>query len=302
MQKTFPYRVQFNTPDPVPISDVIDTLRGTQALVSLATNFIEHVDPHVRFEHVRVRVVSVTQESPLKESFVIALALAFQDDIQGLVVSSVEDIFQTNVPADTEAFLALIVIILLYHTGQEVVSRLFRHMDSGELNRAIDISIRDVALRINVTEALLRERLRTFFDLPRLRHAAKASNDFFRASKNQGNAGVSIGESEIRPETLKQIRIVDPANIPETPTRSVPYDDVPVEFHSHDMDHRTRGWSAVVPAICSKRKRLELAKGLRIEDLFTAKAIRGNIVATFPVEEGTEPLAYELREVTHREE
>ena len=118
-----------------------------------------------------------------------------------------------------------------------------------------------------------------------------------------GNANIESPSGEILAswDAIREIPIELDTATPEG--RSYPMEEVFVEVHRSDRDQNRYGWRAVIPAISSKKVRLELHHELAPQDLYGVESLKGDVaVREEPNTDGDmEPRVYYLNRISNEQ-
>jgi hypothetical protein len=159
MEGRLPHVVIYDTPEFVPISDVIESLRGTMLLAQEVKPLLEILIPGLKIDELTVTVTSIQQASPLKELFAVGLAGAYQDKIGTDMPQIVHDLFGVTPPPEFDNLISLLLIVLVFYSGQFAFNAAQRLTERLKMNRQLDGLIADVAKMLERDEASIREAL-----------------------------------------------------------------------------------------------------------------------------------------------
>jgi len=115
MQVDIPFSITYRTPNPVPIDEVIDSLLSAKTVVEEGGNNFSWFFEGLKVERVTVGVRSISQESPLRELFLVSLIVAFQDDLELGVSELVKQLTGEVVPQNLEALVTVIVLVGVFY-------------------------------------------------------------------------------------------------------------------------------------------------------------------------------------------
>jgi hypothetical protein len=145
MRVELPFSVEYGTPSAVPINEIIDSLISIQALIEESGGNLPHFVEGLSVEQVQVYVQSISQESPLKELFLVSLIVAFQDSLVTDVPEIIKELTGIDVPEKFHTLVTVMVmIVLFYGIGyvKDIVSSL--HKDSS-IKRQLSALITELA-------------------------------------------------------------------------------------------------------------------------------------------------------------
>lgn len=123
-----------------------------------------------------------------------------------------------------------------------------------------------------------------------------AALQFFRPSKEHGNAAVRVGTRRIEPRIVATIPGEAQMFDFDDGATSRQITDVTIELHAQDVDRLKKGWAAVIPSVSKQRVRMELYPPIRPVDIYTKTQIFGDVIAVFKtnVAGEAEPSLYHL--------
>lgn len=286
MEISIPHAVTYDVPGPVPVDDIIESLRGTQSSAKEIETILESCLPGLTVDDIRVSVRSISQESPLREVFFISLFLTFKEDLEHEVPRMIEQWTNTPISEDYDTLITVCVMVLIFYGADYLYSKFKEKGNNSNINKQLDKLISDLALEMGCSEAYIRDVLKQKYEGQRLRKIAKAASRFFKPSKRQGNAGIKIGNREIKRATVAEVPgdISDDALEPQETSKQ--YANVEVELHAQDRDYAKRGWAAVVPSVSDKRMRMHIFPPTKPEELWTRQKVTGDVVIVFKNHDG----------------
>ena len=191
MQVDIPLKIVYDTPDRVPIGDVIDSLVALRQILDEGASNLGVFIPDLTVQKVQVTVRRITQESPLQEIFLVTLFLTFQKELEVEVPQAFEAITGISVSDKYDTMLVLSALIVVYYGigyAKDVISKI---TTNTILNSKFDDIVRGLSGKIGVREESIKAALRKKYkSKKRLKSIALAAIKFFRPSKTQSNAGI----------------------------------------------------------------------------------------------------------------
>jgi len=110
-----PLSITYETEGVTPVADVITALQATDALVQDASSLLPSLIEGLHVEKCSLNVQRLTQESPLREIFLISLFLAFQDDLEREVPAVLEDLFNITVSDDYDTLVTVALLAIAFY-------------------------------------------------------------------------------------------------------------------------------------------------------------------------------------------
>ncbi len=278
---TVPHLVQYDTPQPVPISDLIASLNGLQATAGEVGALLESCVNGLKVEKVSVSVRSISQESPLREWFIITLMVTYQSDLSKELPVLLEELFGVDIPDNYDTLVTVSSLVVIFYILDATYRKVIGADASVQMARMLDGLIKELANSTGCSEDKIREFLRDRYDKGRLRKLVNAAIGFFRPSKRQNNVSAKVGSRIISKEVMREIPGDVAEDVHEPETSSHQYSNVEIELHAQDRDRAKQGWAAVVPAISDARVKMQIFPPIQPEDVWTHQKIRGDIIAVF---------------------
>jgi hypothetical protein len=93
-----PHQIVFETNEPVPIAEIVASLLGAEQLFRDVAPLLEAIFPGFRVERINVSVRVISQESPLRELFVVGVIATFQKDLEKDVPTVIEHLSGAHIP------------------------------------------------------------------------------------------------------------------------------------------------------------------------------------------------------------
>lgn len=273
-----PHQVIFETDEPVPISEIVASLLGAEQLFRGMGPLLEASFPGLKVEKINVSVRQISQESPLRELFIVGLIATFQKDLEKDVPKIIEHLTGTHIPEEYNSIVALIFCIVAFYGINFIYSQVNRGAFSKHIREMFEDCTKELSKETGLSEEKISGLLELKYGKSRLRVLAHSALSFFSPSKKNRNAPVLIDGRKIGSDVIAEIPSeaqIDSANVPETVKA---FEDVQIELHAQDMDHSKQGWAAVVPKIGNKRLRMEIYPPIKPEDIYTKTRLRGDIM------------------------
>ena len=273
-----PHQIVFETEEPVPISEIVASLLGAEQLFRDVGPLLEASFPGLKVEKINVSVREISQESPLRELFVVGLIATFQKDLEKDVPFVIEQLTGTHIPEQYNSIVALIFCIVAFYGIDFIYSQVNRGAFSKHIREQFEDFTTELSKETGLSEEKISSILQSRYGKSRISVLAHSALGFFSPSKRNRNVPVVIDGHRIGSEIISDIPSdvqIDSADVPETVK---PFEDVQIDLHAQDIDHSKQGWAAVVPKIGSKRLRMEIYPTIRPEEIYTKKRLRGNIM------------------------
>ncbi|MDE2228959.1 MAG: hypothetical protein KGL11_07965 [Alphaproteobacteria bacterium] len=273
-----PHQVVYDVPEGSAISDVIESLRATEQLFFEVAPLLEQLVPGIQVGGVRVHIESLTQGSPLKEYFWVALFLTFQADLERDVPPLIGELTGIHVSPHYDSIVTVIFCLILFYGADFVYRQIVKTSAASRITAQLDGLIKDVSGHLGVDEIHIRGLLEKRYDKKRLPTLLRSAVQFFAPSKRQGNAPITIGRRRVDSDTVAEFpsdaRIQDFDD--QESTRII--EDVEIELHAQDLDRARQGWAGVIRQVSPNRLRMDVFAPIKTEEIFGQKRIRGDVV------------------------
>jgi len=294
LQVEFPLRIEYGTPDRVPISDIIDSLTAVRQILEDGSANLGAFIPDLDVEKVQISVKQISQESPLRELFLVALFVTFQKDLESEVPQAIETFTGLPVPDDYRTMVVLASLITVYYGLSFAKDAVSKVVTNTILRSALDEVIGELSKQTGVDVVEIKKVLRKkYIRKKRLKSLAIAAIKFLRPSKEQANAPIEFDDRRIEPrlieETPRQFELEEAL----ARERYRSHSDVPLEIHAQDKDRDTAGWAAVPKGIEKRRLKMKLVDGVSPEQLWNRDEVKADVVIKYrQTGDGFEP--YEI--------
>lgn len=201
-----PLQITYETEGVTPVADVIAALHAanevSKEVVAILPSFIEGL----KIEASSLNVRSLTQESPLREYFLLALIVAFQDDLKEEVPPVLEDLFKVQIDDKYDTIVTVIFMIVVFY-GVGLAIDAIRKTFSDSLPRAkLDELIQILALEFGRPASEVRAIIDARFEKPaNTRRLISSARDFFLPSQKSKNAPIRFDRDVIPREMIREI-------------------------------------------------------------------------------------------------
>jgi hypothetical protein len=273
-----PHEVIYEVERPVPIADVVASLLGTEQLLREMALLLEDCIPGLTVERIRVSVRHLSQESPFRQAFLVALLLVFQPELEKAVPIIAEQLLGMKVPAHYNTVLTLCFCMLLFYGAEAIYSQVSKKGHSKRLREQFDSIAKELAGESGIAEERIKKILEAKYGKSRLRILAQSAIGFFSPSKHQDNAPIVIGRRRIDRETVAEVPSdieIEGSDVREVARQ---FKDIAIELHAQDVDNVKRGWAGVAHEISPKRLRIELEPPIKPEQIYRKSKIRGDVM------------------------
>jgi hypothetical protein len=282
MKIEVPFTVTYDSKRVVPLDDVIDSLVAIRAMLNEATDLLPDFDSSVSLDGFYVSVNSVTQHSPLREIFLVALFVAFQDDIESAVGEAYNAMSGQELAAHYETLLSLVAMIVIYYGVGLAKDVITRSVADGPSKKALYALAQDVSEMTGKPADQILKNLQGRYEKEGRRSGLiKSVTKFFVPSKRDNNSPIKVGKRTIPTEILLEAPEAHLLENAMEERQSRDQNDVRLEIHAMDKDRSRSGWAATADGISSRRLPLKLFDGVEPSQIWGRDFLRANITTIY---------------------
>lgn len=275
-----PHEIFYETDEPISVSDVIDSLLGTEEILTEMGPLLEACIPGISVEKIQISIKEISEGS-LREVVWVALFVAFQTDLEVEVPSLLEELFGTKVGHDYPVITTVFFLLLLFYGADFVYQRLSKMTEGSRIRAQLDGLVTEAAGHCKISEDKLRHVLEERYAKGRMRSLVRATLRVFRPSKQHGNSGFRVGGRRVEPRLVAEVPGDAQMLEYDEPPKTQALQDVAIELHAQDVDRTKQGWAAVIPSLSKQRMRMEIYPPIRPIDIYTRPTIRGDVMVVF---------------------
>lgn len=258
--------------------DVIAALQAADIAIQDAVSLLPSLIDGVHIERSQINVRSLSQESPLRELFVVSLIVAFQDDLKTEIPPMLEDLFKVNIPDSYDSLVTVVTMIVLFYGASFLKDAAVKAVEDGALRRKLDNIVDQLAKNTGKSKEDIKKILDAKYGKPAtVKRLAKAVQGFFIPSQREGGVPILFDRERVESEVVKQIPYAEEFSAKEDFERYDSYDDVTLEIHAQDKDKINTGWAAVPKGVTESRLRMKLVDPVTAHDIWTKDTVRGDI-------------------------
>jgi hypothetical protein len=284
------YSVYFTTEDPVPISQIVESLLAYEKLLHRTSKFVERAYEGIKIERTDVLVQHIESGS-LKEHYIVKFFVkdeADREKLQELV---------NNIMADSSALKLLIAAGVGAYIGFGLKGAIHGAEPTPHIE-AYENTIINIGAEIDFSAEDFEAVLSGVRDKKSL---AKESVEAVRPAKNDPNATIEV--SGITSLTMPPKAIAEaPSEYEREPPHEFEkhFDNRVIEIYASDRDKQSAGWAGSVPGIVDKRVKFDLWDEVVPSQLHGKTRINADITVLFRHQKGSAeylPAKVEVRRV-----
>jgi hypothetical protein len=287
MDALLPHQVSYDVAGHIQVSIIAESLIANGSLAMEAAFLLEALIPGFVVERAEVSVRRVSHESPLQQSFIVAIVAAFQPDMVRDVPLIFKDLTSIELPHRYDTILTVVVLMIAVHGISKAIERLFpaRKTDKIDDNfKTLTIVAGDL---IQATPGEIEAAVRGRLADKKQTKLTKAIRNFFAPTIGKEGASIVGGGSEISSRALAQIPNFSTAEAESESdaSESVFENDQRIIIHAMDRDRGKVGWAGHIPALFEERVPMKLDKTIDPEALFTKTEITGDVLIEYDIAE-----------------
>jgi hypothetical protein len=275
-----PLTIVYETEGVTPVADVIAALQAVDDISKDVVSLLPSLFEGLRIEASSLNVRSLTQESPLREYFLLALIVAFQDSLKAEVPPMLEDMFNVRISDDYDTLATVIFMIVIFYGASISIDAIKKAFTKSLPKAKLDELIQVLALEIGRPAQDIRSIIEARFAKPAATAKLLAQvSQFFAPSQKAKNAPVRFDRDTIPSDTIREIpypRLGEEAK--QDFSRYTPYLDVDLELHAQDRDKSATGWAAVAPSISTARLKVRVMEPVKPSDLWQRERLKADVV------------------------
>ena len=279
MQIDIPFQVEYQTANTVPIGEIISSLRALERILEESGNSLELFQPDISIQNVQVSIQSITHQSPLRELLIVSVFVAFQSSLVEEVPSILEKISGQPIPDNYDTILTLLALVIIFYGAEYIKEIAVKSSANSAVKNQLDSLITELARETGYTYESIKEKLdKKYLKKNIIKRLANSTVQFFRPSKSQSNAPITVGSRKIARETIADVPAEYIYEEEKAAQKSSEHFNVELELHAQDKDRESTGWAAIPNGLSSRRLKMKLVDGVSPDDLWGRDKIRGDIV------------------------
>jgi hypothetical protein len=273
-----PLRITYDTRRSTPLPDVIAALQAADAAIHDAVSLLPSLIDGIHIERTQINVRSLSQESPLRELFAVALIVAFQDDLKAEIPPLIEELLKVNIPDSYDSLVTIVTMIVLFYGAAFLKDAAVKAVENGALRHQLENIISQLAENTGKSPDEIRKILAAKYGKPAtVKRLAKAVAGFFIPSQREGGIPIAFDRKRIEPEVIKEIPYAEEFSEKEDFERYESHSNVTLEIHAQDKDKINTGWAAIPKGLSESRLRMKLVEPVTVGDIWTKETVQGDV-------------------------
>lgn len=260
------FDIKYTTEKPVPISEVIKSLKSLEKLLLRTGPFVEKAFPGVHVVDMNVYISEIHSGS-LSNKFIVKYVLGGEENAAKLE-ELIHKIMEDSKPVKT--VVAMGVGAAMLYGIQQIIPK-------GEPSKAIEAHnsvIIQAGNDVNLDKQSIQEILESIKDKKSL---AKEAVDAFHPAKGDDSA-IEFGglEAVSMPKAVVQ-SVPDEYEPPAPDEKEEKYKNVVLMISASDRDNTDKGWAGVAPGVVDNRVKMELSDKVNPKELHGRVKVNADI-------------------------
>lgn len=236
-----PLSITYETEGVTPVEDVITALQATDALTRDAVSLLPSLIDGLKVEKSSLNVRSLSQESPLREIFFLAIFATWQSKLEEETPQMIEDVFKITVSDYYDTIVTVVFLIVAFY-GVGMAIDAAKKMVTPSLPRDRYHELADLLARqTNRTPNEIERIVSSHFEKPSApKRLVTQAKRVFLPSQRDGNAPMTVDRDRVGSDLIRQVPYSQGNEKASDFDRYTPYSDVELEIHAMDRDSLLR--------------------------------------------------------------
>ncbi|TGN08602.1 hypothetical protein [Leptospira bandrabouensis] len=258
------YSINYTTKGPVPLDEILESLRGLKDILERTPSFIEHQYQDIKVNEINIFIQSI-QSGSLKEEILIELICGGRENYES-AKETLQKIFKDSKPV--KSIIAIGVGALI---GGGIVYSLVGKNEPTTNVQAYNNNIVNIGSGVNFTGDDIAKIIDSIGDRDK-KKLAQSAISVVKPAKNDENATIEFENDPrltISNEFVKETPVDYTAPVPDLKTET--FLNQPIEIFASDRDRTDSVWAGIVPGIIDKRIRFVLEEKVDAKKLHAGK-------------------------------
>lgn len=280
MQINVPFRVEYLTDEAVPLAEIIEALISAKTLIEEGSYSLPLFIPGLSIEKLEINVKQISQESPLREIFIVALYATSQKSLEESIPLLFENVTGIHVPDEFQNLFTICVMVLIFYGAAAAKDIIAGAISESSARAKLREMVAELSKLTGLPEDVVQRRLdERYKPTSRLKMLASTAIRFVLPSRKR-RAPILVGDQRIEPRILSDFPDeyeLDEANNTE---KSEPFSGI-LYIHAQDRDKENSGWAAVPQGVSEKRLKMRLVDGVTADQLWNRDKVVGSGVIKY---------------------
>lgn len=285
MEAVLNHGVEYEITDSVSVEDLVKSIEANARLMRASGNLLSELVPGLTLDVRKISVLSLSQQSPLKELFALSIFITYQDELEQEVPDLITSLTGSEIPDEYDKLVTVLVMLVAIYGISKAFDLLFPGRSSKNLQETQQSLISRAASILSVSSQRILAALEILFTGRSRRSLVNASQKMFAPTRNYSGALIKSSGGEILVPQSATRDAQSAAGLPfAEEVENAPmissemYRNVRIILHAMDKDRNRRGWAGHCPDLFDERIPMHLEKTLKPESIFGKDEIRGDIL------------------------
>ncbi|MCW7460185.1 hypothetical protein ND856_18505 [Leptospira bandrabouensis] len=260
------YAIKYTTKDPVPLDEILESLRGLKDILERTPSFIEHKYPDIRVDEIKIFIQSI-QSGSLKEDILIELVFGGRENYDS-AKATLQKILQ-----DSKTVRTIVAIGVGALIGGGVAYSLSGKNEPTTNIQAYNNNIVNIGSGVNFSGDDIAKILDSIGDREK-KKLAQSAISVVKPAKNDDSATIEFDNDPrltISNDFVKETPVDYSAPVADIKTET--YINRKIEIFASDRDRKESVWAGIVPGIIDKRIRFILENNIDAKKLHEGKRV-----------------------------
>lgn len=298
MEIVFRHAITYTTRGDVPVPVVAKCLLANDRLIREGLRVLDAASPNVALSNVRVKVADLSNASPLKAAFAVAVVAAFQDELSQDVPKLVQQLSGVELPESAHTIVTVLVMMVALYVISGASERIFGTKKLEKVRKEFEAKKERLSELSGVpAEAIERYLAATIPEGRQTSLLGRAIDFLLPAKLEPGVEVLSAQGTRLSAEVIAEVPM-DMATA-DAPVTMYELHGVVVDIHRADRDQNKYGWRAVIETVSDRKVRMELVPTIDPAQLYGKTAVVGDVTVIEERQETGEylPKTYHLTAV-----
>lgn len=281
MEVTIPFDVVFEINNRPDAGEISTSIISNKELLTETAAFLCELFPDLEIDSIRISVISISQNSPLREAFAVAIIGLYQGHLGEDVPKIIQDIIGMHVPPEYNSIIGVATAAIIFF-GVDLVLRTILEAPARTLANKKYAALRSIlAEKLQVDEDAIDRALARLYKAKRGNNLIRSAVRFFRLSKNEPGTGVTIARDiYVEPELISEVPHSDFIHPIQPEEIQIPMQNVTIVLVAQDLDKSKQGWAGIIEGVSDERMRMQVYPTIDTHDIYLKPSIRGDVLVS----------------------
>ena len=288
VEVTFLHSIEYTMDEGLSLGEIAETLLAHQVLIDRLPDALEAALPGLTVEAVKISLREAEAGS-LREEFLVALFLVFQDDVEEEVISVVEGMTGLEILQQHQTIVTLLVILIVLYGARAIYERFVKRSGKtddkpssiqGNYNAVLTIA----AEHLHISETGLDAAISGAVNKGDQRGLRAAIRRFLAPAKKGGASAINAhGQEVVSRDAVREFPGDADVEDMEEENPMRPLTGVRLRILALDRQKRQTGWAASFPdgEVGRPRITMDLYPTVSLDELSRAEMINADVIVEY---------------------